>query len=281
MHGDMDQFWAHLTASMRLSALLQPVAVLRPRSRSMINICNFLHVISESTNWSLVTIPWDESSPASMTAAPLFYEDGTLEITYGTTASHIELIWRITRLTQATRYYEMHQISPPPGVQTALDRLTVAVESLRTVENIQRLPQDCDEHAQSLLKQHIETFALSIKVYFYSSLRTCDQERMDLCVQEISCKLNAIEQQKQSMGKHYAKTATIAWPGFIASCESRQDHRGLWRRWWSKMIGYGIGNIEALWSIVQESWRLKDAGSAITPAWLPVLKANRKFILAV
>lgn len=247
----------------------------------MINICNFLHVISESTNWSLVPIPWEATPPISLVAAPCFYRDGTLEITYGTTASHVELISRITNLARAIRSCEIHSISPFPELRMASERLAIAVESLVTIQDIAGIPEDHDEHARNLLKQHIEAFAIGIKVYFHISVRSCGQERMDGLVHEIACKLNAIEEQKQSTGKHYAKTATIAWPGFVASCEARHDQRDPWRRWWSGMISYGIGNIEALWGIVQESWRLRDAGSAVTPAWLPVLETKQKFILAV
>lgn len=279
MHGDMDQFWTHLDASMRISQILQPVALQRPRSRSMINICNFLHAISESTNWSLVPIPWEESS--TMTSMPLFYEDSTLETTYGITADLAGLISRITRLAQTIRYYDVHSISQPPELQIAREHLALAIESLPTLQNAAALPPDCDEHVRTLLADHIDAFALGIKVYHHVSMGSCSQERLDDLVQEVGSKLNMIEDQKQSTERLYAKTATIMWPGFVASCEARQDHRDLWRRWWSDMASYGIGNIESLWNIVQESWLLRDSGADITPAWLPVLSAKGKFILAV
>lgn len=281
MHGDMDQFWTHLDASMRISELLRPVAWERPRSRSMANICNFLHVISESTNWSLVPILWEESSATAKATMPLFYEDGTLETTYGITAGLAELISRITRLAQTIRYYNSHSISQPPGLQATLEHLANAVESLPTPQDTAGIPQDCDEHVRKLLEEHIDAFALGIKVYYHVSMGSCSRERLDDFVQEVGCKLNMIEEQKKSTERRYTKTATIMWPGFVASCEARQDHRDLWRRWWSDMSSYGIGNIEALWTIVQESWLLRDSGSDISPAWLPVLRARGKFILAV
>jgi arginine metabolism regulation protein II len=247
----------------------------------MTNICSFLHVISESTNWSLVPIPWEESSTAAAAAMPPFYEDGTLETTYGITASLAALIFRITKLAQSIRYYNVHSIDPPPALQVACESLAVSIGSLPTRQDAAGIPQDCDEHVQILLMEHIDAFALGIKVYFHVSVVSCSQERLDKLVQEISCKLNMIEEQKQSTERRYAKTATILWPGFVASCEARKDHRDLWRRWWSDMVSYGIGNIEALWNIVQESWLLRDAGSEMSPAWLPVLRAKEKFILAV
>jgi len=281
MHGDMDQFWAHLDASMRTCELLRPVASQRPRSRSMINICNFLHVISESTHWSLVPISWEESSTRNLAAVPLFYEDGTLETTYGITAGLAELISRVTRLAQTMRYYSVYSISPPPELQVAREHLAIALESLPVLQNAAEMPQDCDEHVRALLAEHIDAFALGIKVYFHLSVDPCNQERLDDLVQEIGCKLNRIEDQKKATEERYAKTATIMWPGFMAACEAREDQRDLWRHWWSDMASYGIGNIEVLWSIVQESWLLRDSGSDISPAWLPVLRAKGKFILAV
>ena len=277
----MDQFWAHLDASMRICDHLRPVAWDRPRSRSMINICNFLHVISESTNWSLVPIPWEESSPTTLAAVPLFYEDGTLETTYGITAGLAGLISRITRLAQTIRYYNMNSINPPRDLQNACEHLAIAVESLSTDQDAAGIPQDCDEHVRTLLAEHIDAFALGIKVYFHISVGSCSEARLDDLVQGIGCKLNVIEEQKKSTERRYAKTATIMWPGFIAACEAQQHHRDIWRRWWSDMASYGIGNIAVLWNIVQEAWSLRDSGSDISPAWLPVLRAKKKFILAV
>lgn len=281
MHGDMDQFWAHLAASTRICELLRPVASQRPRSRGMINICSFLHVISESTNWSLTPLPWEESPITTLATMPSFYEDGTLETTYGITAGLGGLISRITRLTQTLRYYSVHSIGPPPELQVAREHVAAAVESLPTLQDATAIPEDCDEHVKTLLAEHIDAFALGIKVYFYVSVGSCSQDRLDDLVQEIGCKLNRIEEQKKSTERRYAKTATIMWPGFVASCEARQDQRDLWRRWWSDMASYGIGNIAVLWNIVQESWSLRDSGSVIYPAWMPVLRAKGKFILAV
>ena len=281
MHGDMDQFWAHLDASIRISEVLRPVASQRSRSRSMINICSFLHVISESTNWSLVPTPWEENATTALASMSLFYEDGTLETTYGITAGLAELISRITRLAQTVRYYSVRSISPPLEFEVARHHLAAAVESLSILQNAAATPQDCDEHVRTLLAEHINAFALSIQVYYHVSMGSYSQERLDDLVQEVGCKLNMIEEQKKSTERRYAKTATIMWPGFMASCEARPDHRDLWRRWWSDMASYGIGNIEALWNIVQESWLLRDSGSDVNPAWLPVLRAKGKFILAV
>ena len=247
----------------------------------MINICNFLHVISESTSWSMVPIPWEVGSTTTLAATPVFYEDGTLETTYGITAGLVELISRITRLAQTMRYYSVHSTSPPPELQIARENLAAAVELLPTHQDAASIPQDCDEHVRALLAEHIDAFALGIKVYFHVSVGLCNQERLDDLVQVIGCKLNMIEEQKKSTERRYTKTATIMWPGFVASCEARQDHRDLWCRWWSDMSSYGIGNIEALWTIVQESWLLRDSGSDVSPAWLPVLRAKGKFILAV
>lgn len=247
----------------------------------MINICNFLRVISESTNWSLALIPWEGSSTTTPAAMPLLYEDGTLETTYGITVGLAKLISRITRLAQTMRYYSDQSISPPPELQIARGNLAAAIESLPAPQDVAGIPQDCDELVRTLLADHIDAFALGIKVYHHVSLGSCSQERLDDLVQEVGSKLNMIEDQKQSTEERYAKTATMMRPGFVASCEARQDHRDLWRRWWSDMASYGIGNIEALWTIVQESWLLRDSGSDISPAWLPVLRANGKFILAV
>lgn len=281
MHGDMDQFWAHLTASLRISGFLRPAADWRPRSRSMINICDFLYVISESTNWNLMPTPWDENSNTSSSAEPHFYEDGTLETTYGITATLAGLVARITRVTQAMKYYSFHHIEPPPVFQTARRHLSVALELLSIPHIESEVPKDCDANVHVLLRQHIEAFALSVKIYYHVSLYPCSTEQMDELVHEVGRTLNTIEQQKQCSGMHHAKTASIAWPGFVAACEARPGQRDQWSRWWTSMESYGIGNIKTLWEVVQKAWDVRDSGSDVAPSWLPVLMSKQKFILAV
>lgn len=277
----MDQFWTHLSASMRISELLRPAAELRPRSRSMIDICTFLHIISESTNWSPAPIAWNSKPYASIEGGRSFYNSRTLETTYGITVALAGLIADITRVTRSLQFYRCRATDPPLEFQTACKDLSRAIGSLPYSQTITESFKESDGCMQALLKDHVEAFALSIMVYYHTSVLPCSREQMDGLLQSVLDKLDSIEQQKRSREFAHTRTATITWPGFIASCEARQEHRQSWRLWWTHMRSYGIGNIDTLWTIVQEAWNLRDIGSVETPAWLPILRARQKFILAV
>ena len=77
-------------------------------------------------------------------------------------------------------------------------------------------------------------------------------------------------------------TASVTWPGFIASCEAESGHsREMWCQWWETMLQYQIGNIAHLWVIVKDAWALRDAGCREVPAWMAVLRRTGRRIIAV
>lgn len=281
MHGEMNELWTHLTASIRIGDVLRPTAERRPRSQSMIDVCTFLQIISDSTNWDLTPIPWDCRSPILAEASFPFYNSGVLESTYGITAALAALLLRTTKVAQAMQFYLCHDGDPPQDFLSICNDLSTAIEALPTMEPTPKMPHEPDDHTNILLNEHLEAFALGMKVYYHSRVLLCTQDLMGELVQNVLQKLNTIEQRKQQSESQYAKTATIAWPGFIASCEALPGQRDGWTWWWMNMQSYGIGNIERLWDVVQEVWDRRDKGSTISPGWLPILREKRKFILAI
>lgn len=281
MHGEMNELWTHLTASLRIGDVLRPYAERRPRSQSMIDVCTFIHIISESTNWDLTPTPWDCGSPASAEANCPFYNSSVLESTYGVTAALAALLSRITKVAQAMQFYGCHAGDPPQEFLSICNDLSTAIEALPAMEPTTEMPRVSDEHTNILLNEHTEAFALGMKVYYHSRVLPCTQDLMGELVQNVLQRLNTIEQRKQQSDSQYAKTATIVWPGFMAACEALPGQRDGWTWWWKSMQSYGIGNIERLWEVVQEVWDQRDKGSTISPGWLPVLREKQKFILAI
>lgn len=280
MQGEMREFGAHLAATMRMSDILPLEVKRRPRVESMIDVAAFLHTISESTNWDLNIVPWESGSTTSIATKSAFSKSGILESTYGITTTLAELIAQITGLAESKQFYSEH-VSSPIGFRIACEELAKAVEILPTFQPSTDSVHDSDEHTSHILKEHIEAFALGVKVYYHARMSPCSKDQMRDLVQQVLEKLESIERRRESAGSHYAKTATIAWPGFIAACEAHQGEREPWVRWWSHMRTYGIGNIQTLWEIVGECWRIRDEGLDHTAAWMTVLKAKGQFILAI
>lgn len=100
-------------------------------------------------------------------------------------------------------------------------------------------------------------------------------------ITKVASDLESIEIIKQTHHYDSQLTAPITWPGFIAACEAAPDQRGIWRHWWEGMLKYRIGNIAHLWRVVKDVWAARDEGDRETPAWMGVLRRERKRILAV
>lgn len=275
----MDELWAHLSASMQLGEILRPSAEGRPRSRRMIDICTFLHIIKDTTQWDPVLSPWD--SRKTVSAESSFFESGVIESTYGITTTLAALIERITGLARFMQFYKSHAVDPPAGFVTACGRLSNAIESLPVSRSLTGFSPDCDERTTVVLETHLDAFALAIKVYYYACVSPCSSAQMDDLVHRVFRKLEAIEAHKRLPEHQHVRSATIAWPGFIAACEARKGTREPWIRWWADMQGYGIGNINTLWDIVQECWRLRDVNPNVTALWMEALRTRNKFILAI
>lgn len=279
MQGEMNELWTHLSASMQLGEILRPTAGQRPRSRRMIDICTFLHIIKDTTQWDSMLSPWN--SRKTVFTESSFFESGVIESTYGITTILAALIERITDLARSVQFYNTHAIDPPADFQTACAHLSNATESLPTSRNSTGFSPDCDERTTIVSDIHLDAFALAIKVYYHACVRPCSPAQMDDLVHHVLRKLEAIEAHKRLTEAQHVRSATIAWPGFIASCEARQGTREPWVRWWADMQGYGIGNINTLWNIVQECWRLRDENPNVTAVWMEALRTRNKFILAV
>jgi hypothetical protein len=106
---------------------------------------------------------------------------------------------------------------------------------------------------------------------------------MRVHIDRVARHLIEIEEIKSRAGYDHNISATITWPGFIASCEAERGHcREVWYRWWHGMLQYGIGNIAELWKVVQQAWAIRDnEGLKETPAWVPVLRRSCQRILVV
>jgi arginine metabolism regulation protein II len=91
-----------------------------------------------------------------------------------------------------------------------------------------------------------------------------------------------IKQQTPHIFQH--QTASILWPGFIASCEAAQGDRPGWIAWWEQMLTYRIGNIASLYETVVDVWQLADRqqnSSSSLPVWRMLLREKGRVIIAL
>ncbi|KAI1373804.1 fungal-specific transcription factor domain-containing protein [Hypoxylon crocopeplum] len=279
--GPMSEFWIHLEASRSISRQLKGNFEPSSHGERLLNISRFLRSIADTTNANLDRLPWLGTDNAHADIDIFSDDSDGLEFTYGITATLANFIRRATLLSQHISFYLLDGKSLPADLVSACDDLFRELSSWHIGQETLLSFSQCDEVTVLLATEHILAFAQSIRIYFHTRVSMCSQADMASYVQDVATHLNEIEAVKKKTGYKTVLAATIAWPGFIASCEAEPAARDVWHQWWNSMLEYRIGNIRDLWSVVKDAWALRDQGVNETPAWAPVLRRSRKRILAI
>lgn len=269
---------------MHLDATTDIVQYLRSRvqpgsaGEHLVNISCFLHIMRNSTDVDIDPAPWHPEADTG----PLFVGSGqTLQFTYGITARLASFLNRACELARNSAYYKSCQGDPPPGFVDACDALVRDLDDWHISQEPLESFSDSGDVTTFLASQHMLAFAKGIRIYYHTRVTPCDDGMMQSLVQGVASNLVGIEQLKRRSGYHTTPTATISWPGFIASCHARPKARSVWVTWWEQMLDYRIGNIRDLWLVVREVWSLQDAGSVDDPPWASVLRRTGRRILAI
>lgn len=279
MDGLMSEFWIHLAAAKQISQQLKRTCLPGSHSERLVNISTFLSIISDTTNNSLEPIPWLRR--AARYRDIIIGESHGLDFTYGITATLVNYIHRTTQLSRQMNFYLLQGDPPPADLTSEVEGLLKDMLSWDIRHENMEAFADCDPVTVLITTKHICAFAQSIRIYFYTRLLPCTPSEMTSCIRSVAENLSEIEKLKETTGYNSVLTATITWPGFIASCEAMPDERSVWYTWWMGMLDYRIGNINDLWSVVQQAWELRDQSSNETPAWAPILRRDGKRILAI
>lgn len=294
--GDMSEYWVHLEGVNRIRQHLQNLNGGQPLSshaHRLFTISSFLNILSDSTTVKLPSLPWSDTTDFPDLNNDMFSDGGYgLEFTYGITSTLANLLHQTTILSQHISYFPSRALPIPLSLltkardhSTILSSWSIDDEDLSTLTSIPESRPWSHPTLLGLAKLHMLAFATSLRIYFHTRVLPCtSSHEMSHLVQRVAEYLTCIEDIKAvHIADINAKmTASITWPGFIASCEAEPGHaREVWFLWWETMLQYRIGNIAHLWMVVKEAWALRDAGSREVPAWMAVLRRTGKRVLAV
>ncbi|KAI1363830.1 fungal-specific transcription factor domain-containing protein [Xylaria arbuscula] len=279
LDGSMSEFWIHLEAANGLvEDLKRQNQSLSPSTAHLVNISVFLRILSDSTNPDIEPVPWSPVREESN----VFLGDGhTLEYTYGITVTLANFIHQTHSMAKHVAWYKTMSDTQPKDFIDACNELYQAISGWRINDEPLTAFAESDDVTVLLANKHMQAFASSILIYFHTQVFPCDRTTMQLLVQTVALHLMDIEKIKKSTGYNTIQTASVAWPGFIASCQSATSDRAIWTEWWNAMSEYNIGNITNLWAVVRDTWALRDEGVQDEPMWATVLNRGGKRILAV
>ncbi|VUC32605.1 unnamed protein product, partial [Clonostachys rosea] len=279
LDGQMNEFWIHLDATKGLVRNLRQHVLPGSQAEHLINISYFLRTLSDSLDVSNEPLPWS----SDVYNMPLFLGDGsTLEFTYGITARLAGFIRQTCILARNTAYCKSHTTSPPNEFLAAREELLARISEWHISQEPLVSFSKSDDITLLLISKHILAFATSIRIYYHTRVLPCDQDTLQFLVRSVASHLTEIEDIKKRTGYNVIPTATISWPGFIASCQASASDRPVWAKWWNQMLDYRIGNISNLWAVVQETWALQDSElHDDEPYWAVVLRRRGTKILAI
>jgi arginine metabolism regulation protein II len=281
VEGSMSEYRVHLDGVNRICHQLRDRDQSIKLDRRLATISSFLTVLSDTTSIDLLPIPWSTRSPFPDPRSNIFQDGCGLDITYGITATLANYLHQITVLSQHISYFISQGLSIHPTLlSTCYDFSKVLSSWSIDSENLSALP--AANYNVFVVKTHILAFAQSLRIYFHTRVLPCTEAEMAIYVQRVADYLTEIEAVRaQQEGTKPDLTASIMWPGFIASCEAEPDARDIWYQWWQGMLKYQIGNISKLWIVVKRAWALRDEGLKEVPAWMPALRYTGTKILAV
>ncbi|CAG9947780.1 unnamed protein product [Clonostachys rosea f. rosea IK726] len=279
LDGQMNEFWIHLDATKGLVRNLRQHVLPGSQAEHLINISYFLRTLSDSLDVSNEPLPWSRD----IYNAPLFLGDGsTLEFTYGVTAKLAGFIRQTCILARNTAYYRSNDTDLPDEFLAAREQLLARISEWHISQEPLVSFSKSDDITLLLISKHILAFATSIRIYYHTRVLPCDQDTLQFLVRSVASQLTEIEDIKKRTGYNVIPTATISWPGFIASCQASASDRPVWAKWWNQMLEYRIGNISNLWTVVQETWALQDSElDDGEPYWAVVLRRRGTRILAI
>jgi arginine metabolism regulation protein II len=281
MEGSMTEYLVHLDGVNKICDQLRDGDQSIELDQRLVTISSFLTVLSATTSIDLLPMPWPTKNAFSHSRSNIFNDGWGLEITYGITATLANYLQQITTLSQHISYFISQSLPIYPTLLSACHDFSKTLSSWSIEsENLSSLPAaNCNIF---LAKSHILAFAQSLQIYFHTRVLPCTDAEMAQYVQCVAEYLTEIEAVRvQQEGNKLDLTASIMWPGFIASCEAGPDARDVWHQWWNGMLKYQIGNISKLWVVVKEAWAMRDEGLKEVPAWMPVLRCTGTKILAV
>lgn len=282
----MSEYWIHLDAVHQVGSQLSSRSEDSRQIQLLITTSSFLSILATTTSVDHPTLPWTISSYDTVNPRNQNPDIRCgLEFTYGITSALADFLEQIVVLSRHLAYYTTNSLEVPPSLLAACMDLSYALSAWSLdSEPLSDLLADTPSNATLLLsRRHILAFAYGLRVYYHTRILPCSPKEMRMYIDRVAHELIEIEDFKTMTGHDSITETTITWPGFIASCEAESgSHRRPWYQWWEAMLKHRIGNINVLWGIVQEAWRLRDAKESIeVPAWMPVLRHRGQRILAV
>lgn len=281
MDGAMKEFPIHLKGFRHITNdSLIDLSTLTPSLRKINIVYRFLRTLAGTSDYNLPALRWIGPVDIFDTSPFRLDDTGTLEFTYGTTATLATLIYTITRFAQFLSNYSISET--PKSLAQACSDLGECIASWTLATELFPAVQYKNHDNRALVQHSALAFYYAAKLYYHRRISLCSETEFGEDAQNVADNLLIAEAIKETrFGSLEQIMAPLSWTGFIASCEALPSQREVWQTWWAKMLSYGIGFLHRLWDVVNDIWQARDLEGENFGGWYQYLKDHQIQVLII
>ncbi|KAF4991500.1 hypothetical protein FGRMN_7774, partial [Fusarium graminum] len=262
LSGEGEEFRLHIEAATRLRNLRGRWKLMSRPSQQLNAFSAFLAILSRTMSFTASSLSWNDSNKQATAEEDLNIQLSTCyEYVYGIKPSIAVAINRTCRLAEhLVRIREEGDEQMPDAFLVDCEDLGDMLESWRLEEESPTSISSDDDFGVLIFTHQAKAWHSAALIYYYTRIQGSQPKDLVQEINAVAEHMYATEDIKSRLGalRQDNPMAPITWPAFIASCNSLENMRQVWRAWWESLHHYKIGNIAKQWSVVEKIWEVLD-----------------------
>ncbi|KAF4443620.1 lysyl oxidase-like protein 2 3 4 [Fusarium austroafricanum] len=258
--GEGVDFRLHIQVATQLRKLRSKWRLLSRPSRRLNEIGAFLALLSDSMSFEPSSSSWGNNDDSIVSEYATLQLSECFEYTYGITPAITMAIHEACRLSKHLIRFRQESEDLPDDFLEACEELGNKLESWRFEAEAIMVNFCGDELSLSVFPYYAKAWHGAALIYYYSCIQGIERADLVREVDKVGEDMHSAEDLKAVPGSLWQEKsmAPITWPAFVASCNAIKDRRGIWERWWKRVLCYNLGNMTRQWDLVQKIWGILD-----------------------
>ncbi|CAG9941723.1 unnamed protein product [Clonostachys rosea f. rosea IK726] len=261
--GDGADFQVHLGAANQLRNSRNRWRVVSSQTRQVNEISFFLSLLTRTLAFQPSSTTWSGREQQTLDEEMDLVQSNTcFEFMYGITPVIAGTILEMCRLGEYLLRFQQdggNSSSIPDDLLEACESLGEKLLSWRfDLETISSI-QANDVYISTIFYHQAHAWHHAALVYYYRRIQSWKSADLTQEIQHTMEHMHAAEDSKMMPGSpRQGLMAPLTWPATIASLDAIGAQRDICRRWWERVLSYGLANIDKQWDVVQQVWERVD-----------------------
>ncbi|KAM0290829.1 hypothetical protein ACHAO9_004752 [Fusarium lateritium] len=218
----------------------------------------FLALLTDTVSFEPSSSPWGNDDDSVASERGTLQSSESFEYTYGITKTITLVIDQGCRLSKHLIRFRQGSEHLPDDFLEACEELGNTLESWRF--ETEAINFCGDELSTSVFPNYAKAWHGAALIYYYTCIQGIERADLQQEVNNVGEYMNSAEDLKAASKNPWQERsmAPITWPAFVASCNALKDRRGIWERWWTRVLCYNLGNMSKQRDLVQKIWGILD-----------------------